>query len=168
MAGSAPETPAKIEAPRGAGAENGEGLRQNPAAIVGVKVRLHTDTIERAKYWGPRHGESYNEYIAVAVEQRIARENGDYDLPLLEQQRLNQMLDQLKGLTSTVDNLQLIVNAGFSSVLGLARGDSYLTDAKDGELPSGAPASGVLFAGSGFDSAFEALGAETDEGEDAA
>lgn len=168
MAGSAPETPAKVEAPRGQGAENGEGLRQSPATIVPVKIRLHSDAVERAKYWSARHDESYNEYIAVAVEQRIARENGDYDLPLLEQQRLNQILDQMKGLTSTVDNLQLIVNAGFSSVLGLARGDSYLTDAEDGELPVGAPASGVLFAGSGFDSAFEALGTGTDEGEDAA
>lgn len=168
MAGSAPETPAQVEAPRGKGTENGEGLRQNPATVVGVKVRLHTDTIERAKYWSVRHGESHNEYIAIAVQQRIERENGDYDLPLLEQQRLNQMLDQMKGLTSTVDNLQLIVNAGFSSVLGLARGDSYLTDAEDGELPSGAPANGVLFAGSGFDSAFEALGTGNDEGEDAA
>jgi len=55
------------------------------------KIRLHPDTAQRVDYWRrQRELSSDNEYIVLAVEEKIARENGDYDLPTLEIQRLNQ------------------------------------------------------------------------------
>lgn len=112
---------------------------QNPVKAGPVRervaVRMHPDTRERVNYWAKKRELSANEYIALAVEEKIARENGDYELPTLELQRLNQMIDQVVALTTSSENLQSTVVAGFESLLGLTRGDSYLTDQEDGDLP---------------------------------
>ena len=102
---------------------------------VPIKIRLHEDTIERVKYWVVRESfPSVNEFMALAVEEKIARMNGDYDLPSLEVQRLNQLLDQMRSMSINLVNLESVVTNGFDSLLGLTRGDSYLQDAEDGEL----------------------------------
>lgn len=98
------------------------------------QVRLRPDTLTQVDYWANKHGVSRNDYMTEAIEQRIARENGDYDLPTLEIARLNQHTDLLMANTKALANLQQVVVSGFDSLLGLTRGDNYLTDEKDGEL----------------------------------
>ncbi|MCI4659555.1 hypothetical protein [Cryobacterium zhongshanensis] len=100
-------------------------------------VRLHPDTAQRVKYWADKEGLSENEYMVLAIEEKIARANGDYELPTLEQFRLNQIIDEMKALSTNAANLEAVVTSGFDSLLGLTRGDSYLLDNEDGEL--GAP-----------------------------
>lgn len=97
-------------------------------------VRLHRDTDQRAVYWADRGNISVNEYISEAVEEKIRRENGDYDLPTLEQARLAQILDELKSLSTNVANLETVVVSGHDSLMGLTRGENYLADDEDGEL----------------------------------
>lgn len=97
-------------------------------------VRIHPDTAQRVNYWAAKHELSENEYIALAIEEKIARENGDYDLPTLEQQRLNQLIDEIRALSTNAANLEAVVTSGFDSLLGLTRGDSYLLDEENGEL----------------------------------
>ncbi|KIA73443.1 hypothetical protein ANMWB30_23700 [Arthrobacter sp. MWB30] len=97
-------------------------------------VRLHPDTDVRLQYWADKHGQSANGYIVEAVEEKIRRENGDYDLPTLEIARLNQLTDLVGSLSSNVANLEAVVTVGFESLMGLTRGDNYLTDSEDGEL----------------------------------
>lgn len=99
------------------------------------KIRLHPDTNQRLDYWRKKRGlASDNEYIALAVEEKIARENGDYDLPTLEIQRLNQIIDEMRANSTNLANLERVVTSGFGSLLGLTRGDSYLLDDESGEL----------------------------------
>jgi len=106
-----------------------------PLKRVARKVRLHPDVDQRAEYWAARAGfRSVNEFMALAIEEKIARMNGDYDLPSLEIQRLNQLLDEMRSISTGVGNLEQVVTNGFDSLLGLTRGDSYLQDADDGEL----------------------------------
>lgn len=98
-------------------------------------VRLHPDTKQRAGYWAQRHGySSVNGYIAEAVEEKIRRENLDYDLPTLEIARVNQLADEVKALSVNAANLERVITQGFDSLIGLTRGDNYLLDAEDGEL----------------------------------
>lgn len=98
-------------------------------------LRVHEDTAMRVSYWAPRHGLSENAYMAEAVEEKIARENGDYDLPTLEQKRLAQLIDEIKSLSTNQANLEKVISSGFTSLVGLARGDNYLIDMdEDGEL----------------------------------
>lgn len=101
-----------------------------------VNVRIHPDTLERVRYWAEKRGQSANEYIVNATEAAIARENGDYDLPTLEQQRLAQLIDAFTGLESEISSLKDIVTKGNDALLGMVRGDNYLTDDDDGELGS--------------------------------
>ncbi|HKS59141.1 MAG TPA: hypothetical protein VJS12_27870 [Steroidobacteraceae bacterium] len=98
-------------------------------------LRLHRDTKQRAEYWAAKRGySSPNEYMAEAVEEKIRRENQDYDLPTLEIARLNQLVDEIKALSTNQANLERVVTSGFDSLIGLTRGDNYLLDAEDGEL----------------------------------
>lgn len=100
-----------------------------------VGVRVHTDTMERAKYWASRRGfSSANEYIVHAVEEQIRRENLDYDLPTLEIARLNQLVDEVKTLSTNQANLERVMTTSLESLIGLTRGDNYLLDPEDGEL----------------------------------
>jgi hypothetical protein len=97
-------------------------------------IRLHPDTVQRVGYWSAKRELSENEYMALAIEEKIARENGDYELPTLEQLRLAQMIDEIKALSTNAANLELVVVSGFDSLIGLTRGDSYLLDDENGEL----------------------------------
>lgn len=98
-------------------------------------IRLSSKTKARAQYWAEERGySSVNEYIAEAVADKIARENGDYDLPTLEIARLNQVVDEMKALSTNVGSLEASVLAQLTSLTQLTTGDTYLMDAVDGEL----------------------------------
>lgn len=99
-----------------------------------VKIRLHADLIERVRYWSEREGLSANEYMALAIEEKVGRANGDFDIPALGIQRMNQLIDEVAAMSTNLHNLETVVTSGFDSILGLTRGDSYLQDADDGEL----------------------------------
>lgn len=97
-------------------------------------VRLPRDTDQRAMYWADRDNISVNEFIAEAVEEKIRRRNGDYDLPTLEQARLNQLIDEVASLSTNTANLESVVTTGFDALMGLTRGDNYLLDPEEGEI----------------------------------
>ncbi|MGI8307059.1 hypothetical protein [Saccharopolyspora hattusasensis] len=100
-----------------------------------VFIRLSSDEKQRAEYWAQKRGfSSVNEYVAEAVAEQIRRENLDYDLPTLEIARLNELIDQVKALSTNNANLERVVTQGFDSLIGLTRGDNYLLDDEDGEL----------------------------------
>lgn len=106
------------------------------AERVGVFVRISETDRHRAEYWAEKHGfNSFTEYVSEAVDEKIRRENGDYDLPTLEIARVNQLTDEIKALSTNVANLERVVVQGFDSIIGLTRGDdNYLLDDEDGEL----------------------------------
>lgn len=97
-------------------------------------MRLNPDTVQRAEYWRTKREMSEQEYYELAVEEKIARENGDFDVPNIIVQRLNQIIDNQVASNTGVANLERITVSGFDSLLGLTRGDSYLTDDESGEL----------------------------------
>lgn len=99
-----------------------------------VALRVHPDTKQRGMYWANKAGLSLNEYFVEAIEEKIARENGDYPLPTLEQARLGQLVDEIGSLSRVVTNLQAVTMTTFDSMLVLAKGDNYLITDEDGEL----------------------------------
>lgn len=101
---------------------------------VRVTVRLSPDEHQRVQYWAHKRGCSVNDYVTDAVDACIRRENGDYDLPVLEIARLNQLIDEQRALSVNVENLERSVTSVFESFLGLARGDNYLLDTETGDL----------------------------------
>lgn len=119
--------------------KGGTAAAAPPAGRVAVKLRLHVDTKARVGYWASRADMSDNEYMTEAIEEKIARENGDFNVPSLIVQRINEMIDRMGSLTVAQNNLQRVCLDGFGSITGLARGDDYLLDDDDGELVEGHP-----------------------------
>lgn len=99
-----------------------------------ITATITEDDFQKLSYWSKRNGVSINEYLKEAVEEKIKRENGDYDLPTLEQQRLNQLIDVTTVLSSNIQSLEQIVTSGFDSLIGLTRGDNYLLENEDGDI----------------------------------
>lgn len=99
-----------------------------------VSVTLESDDYERLCYWADKKGISINEYLLEAIKLSIRHENKDYDLPSMEINRLNQLIDIITVLSSDVHSLEQVTISGFDSLLGLTRGDNYLLEEEDGEL----------------------------------
>lgn len=101
----------------------------NDAMAQGVRhtLRVNSDTQMQLLHWSKKTGMSINEFIIEAIDLKIAYENGDYDLPRAEIQRLNQLIDLIGSLAKNSTNLERVVVSGFDSLIGIARGDnSYL------------------------------------------
>lgn len=99
-----------------------------------VYARLSSDDYQRMKYWAHERGQSDSEFIECAVQEYIAHINGNYDMPTLEQQRLNQLTDAIVELISSHHALSAVVSNGFRSLISMARGDNYLLDMDVGDF----------------------------------
>lgn len=97
-------------------------------------ARLSPDDDARLRYWAQSRGISESEFIEEAVRYYIAHLNGDYDLPTLEQQRLNQLTDAIVELVAADRSLSAVVTNGFKSLLVMTRGENYLMDAEVGDF----------------------------------
>ena len=85
-------------------------------------------------HWAKKNGITINEFLKNAIDFYVAYQNKDYDIPTLEVQRLNQLVDTTAVLSSNVSALEKIITSGFDSLISLTRGDNYLLDEDDGEL----------------------------------
>lgn len=101
--------------------------------MVRLNVRMPASVRDKVDYWAEKEGLSANEFIIECIDGHVARKNGDYDLPTLEQARLAQLVDAQISLASSVANLEKTVMSMASTIIGLTRGDSYLLDDEDGE-----------------------------------
>lgn len=95
---------------------------------------VDNDTYDAVNYWAKKKGITINEFLREAIEFYIARQNKDYDLPTLEIQRLNQLIDTISILSSNISSLEKVTISGFDSLISLTRGDNYLLDDDDGEI----------------------------------
>ncbi len=97
-------------------------------------LRLPGELYANVQYWADKKNLSINDYIIESVGLAIRHENQDYDLPTLEAQRLNQLIDGMAALSSNIESLESVVTHGFDSLLNLTRGDNYLLEDEDGEV----------------------------------
>ena len=105
-----------------------------------LNLRLLPDERNQIDYFisqYPHRWTSANEFMRAAVGNYIAFLNGNYKLPDLEQQRLNQLIEGFHGLSSTIGSLESVLISGFESLMHVTRGSNYLLDQsmhEDGEL----------------------------------
>ena len=99
-----------------------------------LTLRLSQTEYEKLAFWAQKNDMSINEFVPVLLEQYIDIYNGDYQLPSLEVQRLNQLIESQAVLSRNVSALESIVINGFDSLLSLTKGDNYLMEQEDGEL----------------------------------
>ena len=96
-----------------------------------VTLRFTESDHARMQYWAERADCSVNEFIILMLEQWIDIQNGNYQLPSLEVQRLNQLVESVQVLSQSMGSLESIVTSGFDSLLSLTRGDNYLLEQID-------------------------------------
>lgn len=99
-----------------------------------LTVRLTNTDYDRLSYWAEKNDMSINEFIPAMLDRWISIANGDYELPTLEIQRLNQIIDVVAGLSSNIQSLESVTISGFDSLLKLTKGDNYLLEDEDGEF----------------------------------
>ena len=95
---------------------------------------VDAETYEQVYYWAKKQKISVNDFLREAIEHYVAFQNKDYDLPTLEIQRLNQLVDTISILSSNISSLEKVTVSGFDSLISLTRGDNYLLEDDDGEL----------------------------------
>lgn len=118
--------------------------KRGTEGTVRVTVRMPGETAERAKYWASRDADelgeavSLNDFIALAVENEIARRAGELiDVDNILAARIGQLADAQAALATSVDAMSTVVTTSYASIVRLARGDSVLADvdeSEDGEL----------------------------------
>lgn len=99
-----------------------------------LTLRLPQVEYEKLAYWAKRKEVSINEFVPMLLEQYIDIENGNYQLPTLEVQRLNQLIESMAVMSRNMQALETIVTSGFDSLLSLTRGDNYLLEQEDGDI----------------------------------
>lgn len=99
-----------------------------------LTLRLADTDFNKLAYWAQNKGVSINEFVVIALERYIDIENGNYQLPTLEVQRLNQLIEAQSVMSQNMQSLETIVISGFDSLLSLTKGDNYLLEQEDGEL----------------------------------
>lgn len=99
-----------------------------------LTLRLSQTDFEKLAFWANKNEMSISEFVPLLLEQYIEIYNGNYQLPTLEVQRLNQLIESQAVLSRNVSALESIVINGFDSLLSLTKGDNYLMEEEDGEL----------------------------------
>lgn len=107
-----------------------DNTKYNFRFTASVDDEMHEHVI----YWAEKKGITINELLRDAIKLYIAYQNKDYDLPALEIQRLNQLVDAISVLSSNVNSLEKVTVSGFDSLISLTRGDNYLLENDDGDL----------------------------------
>lgn len=97
-------------------------------------MRLYPQDYDALAYWSERFEMDKTELLVTAMYHYIKYRNGDYDLPVAEIQRLNQLTDTVKSLVSSQEALQKTVVSGLDALIGISRGENYLVEDESGEL----------------------------------
>lgn len=99
-----------------------------------ITVRISEDDYERLKYWAQREDIKMNDFVQESIHHYIRYLNHDLDLPDATVRRLNQLVDVIQILSSNQASLERTVVRGFESLMGMTRGENYLSDEETGEL----------------------------------
>lgn len=97
-------------------------------ALKQLTLRLDEADYEKALHWSKIHEMSMSEYLKAAIDLKVRWDNQDYDLPPLEIQRLNQLVDLVISLSENQKSLEAAIISLSRSMMNLARGDAYLEE----------------------------------------
>lgn len=99
-----------------------------------IQVVITDDDYIKLKHFAEKKEMTINDYVQEAISFMNKWQMGDVDLPTLEIQRLNQLVDGMAVLSSNVHSLEQVITSGFDSLLGLTRGENYLLEENDGNI----------------------------------
>lgn len=103
---------------------------------VRVTLRIPSDLKAKLQFFAERRELGMSEYMAFALENQFARDNGHFDGETLMSSRINAHSDAVEGLKYEVRNLSGTVQALMHMMSTLVTGETDLLDIsdEDGEL----------------------------------
>ena len=103
---------------------------------VRLTLRIPAKNKDQLQYYAARENLSMSEYMLRALENQVARDNGDFDGETILTSRFNIIVDEMTGLKYAVSNLENTVSALVRMMSALTTGDTDLLDIddEDGEL----------------------------------
>ena len=103
---------------------------------VRLTLRMPAKNKDQLQYYAARENLSMSEYMLRALENQVARDNGDFDGETILTSRFNIIVDEMTGLKYAVSNLENTVSALVRMMSALTTGDTDLLDIddEDGEL----------------------------------
>ena len=110
--------------------QKSEGKQDNDETVR-VTLRMPKDVHEKLKYWADKKEYSVNDFVPMLVDYYAAIQYGDYELPVLETQRVNQLIELVGVLHKDIQALQGLIIEGFNNLLKLTHGDNYLLEAQE-------------------------------------
>lgn len=84
--------------------------------------------LQLIEYWANRQNMSVSEYLVAASRLYIKFINQDYDLPTMEQQRLNQLIESNAQVVAQLAQLEASVRNTSAVILRATNGRNYLED----------------------------------------
>ena len=120
--------------------EDGQPERNTISRYAGdtvrVTLRIPSDLKARLQFFADRRELSMSEYMAFALENQFARDNGHFDGETLMSSRINAHSDVIEGLKHEVRNLSGTVQALMHMMSTLVTGETDLLDIsdEDGEI----------------------------------
>lgn len=94
-------------------------------------MRMFGEDYDRLTYWAERFEMDRGELLVTAMEHYIGYRNGNYDLPTAEQRRMNQLIDVITTLVTTVNSNYSNTSASIESILNIAYGENPLSKHRD-------------------------------------
>ncbi len=71
---------------------------------------------------------SSNDFIIDAIKYYVAYQNGQYDIPDILVQRINQLVDLQVMSNERLSALEDVMHSGVESLIKLSSGESYLNE----------------------------------------
>lgn len=85
-----------------------------------ISVETTKRTKDRLQYYANREGETLRQFVEKAIDERIAKLNGDYDIPNITVSRINQLAENEALVREELKLLRQAMNNGFSAILTLS------------------------------------------------
>lgn len=103
---------------------------------VRLTLRMPAENKDQLQYYAARENLSMSEYMLRALENQVARDNGDFDGETILTSRFNIIVDEMTGLKYAVSNLENVVSSLVRMMSTLTTGETNLLDVddEDGEL----------------------------------
>ena len=87
---------------------------------------LPIDDLSKIEYWANVRNQTVSEFLNSAASLYIKFINEDYDIPTLEQQRLNQLIDAQDRVSVQLQLLEKTVKSSIATMVRSTNGRNYL------------------------------------------
>lgn len=92
------------------------------------EISLPKDVIDKIAYWADNRDMTFSEMVDASTSLYIKFINEDYDLPTLEQRRLNELIESQYRIADELKQLQQTVMNTSAVLLRTTNGSNYLSD----------------------------------------